>query len=295
MANRRMISSDIFEDDFIGSLSFFERLVWIGLFAVCADDQGRSIDNPAIIRAKVFPYDRNVDDAKVEAAMEQAARAGKVIRYEASNGTRLLQITKWWQYQTPSWASPSKYPAPDGWVDRVKYHTAGNKIITKNWDIPGGLHEELRSALHSDLNSRIEEDEVNVKGEVKYSAKKSSQKPKTAAKTPHPKGDERTKHPAIQCFRGVTGKYPPKAVYDDVIKEFGESPDGKKFADVFRVWVKRGFKPTNIEGLLVWYRDGIPEWGGNGNGSKQQTRHEKNMAVLKEFMDSEEVIIDGNQ
>lgn len=40
---------------------------------------------------------------------------------------------------------------------------------------------------------------------------------------------------------------------------------------------------------------GIFELKSNGNGSKQQTRHEKNMAVLKEFMDSEEVIIDGNQ
>lgn len=160
MTSRRMIASDIFEDDFIGSLSFFERLVWIGLFAVCADDQGRIIDNPAIIRAKVFPFDQNVDDTKVETAMEQAAKAGKVMRYEVA-GRRLLQIIKWWEYQTPSWASPSKYPAPPGWVDRHKYHAAGNEIKSLNWGQPGGLC----SPLTSKLSRAIEEGEVKGDGE----------------------------------------------------------------------------------------------------------------------------------
>jgi len=41
MGNRRMISADIFEDEFTGQLNYFERLLWIGLFATVADDQGR--------------------------------------------------------------------------------------------------------------------------------------------------------------------------------------------------------------------------------------------------------------
>jgi hypothetical protein len=167
MASRRMISSDIFEDDFVGSLSFFERLVWIGVFGAVADDQGRLLDSPVLIRSKVFLYDANVSDDKVDEALVKMAMAGKITRYQA-DGKRLLQITSWWIYQTPAWASPSKFPPPEGWMDRVKYHVSGNKIVVLNWDKPGGYPDKLPSGLHSGLGSGIEDGEGdgNGNGEV---------------------------------------------------------------------------------------------------------------------------------
>ena len=66
----------------------------------------------------------------------------------------MIQIVNWWKHQTPSWASPSNYPAPDGWVDREKYHAAGNKVATTNWDTQGGFNN-LHSALHSTLHSQL--------------------------------------------------------------------------------------------------------------------------------------------
>jgi hypothetical protein len=169
MANRRMTSSELFEDDFIGSLDFFQRYMWIGLFVACADDQGRFADSHAIIRAKVFPYDRDVTDDIVEAALCKFFDAGKIARYVV-NGKQLIQIVKWWSYQSPSWASPSKYPAPDGWTDRYKYHTTGNKISVENWNTPGGytmLHSGQGSKLHSGQGSAIDksESESEVKSE----------------------------------------------------------------------------------------------------------------------------------
>lgn len=141
MANRRMIASDLFEDDFIGGLSFFERLLWIGLITSVADDQGRMMDAPALIRSRVFLYDiEQVKDSQVEDCMDKLYKCGKIVRYVADN-KHLIQITKWWKYQTPAWASPSKYPAPVGWVDRVKCHISGNKVKTENWDKIGGYVE----------------------------------------------------------------------------------------------------------------------------------------------------------
>jgi hypothetical protein len=154
-----MIASDIFEDDFICGQGWFERLLWIGLVVACADDQGRFLNSPAIIRARVFPTDTNVTDEKVELALTNFAEAGKVILYSAGV-RRLVQIARWWIYQTPAWASPSKYPAPEEWTDRVKYHTTGRKIVIENWDHRGGY------SLHSPLHRAIEEEEVKVKGEV---------------------------------------------------------------------------------------------------------------------------------
>lgn len=161
----RLIHSDLFEDDFVGGLSFFERLLWIGLFGAVADDQGRFLDSPALIRAKVFLYDANVTDDMVEKALVKLATAGKIIRYSAG-GKRLCQIANWWKYQKPSWASESKYPAPEGWHDRVKMHAPGGGIISRGWDTPGGylpsrLPSGLPSGLPSEQGRRINE----VKGE----------------------------------------------------------------------------------------------------------------------------------
>jgi hypothetical protein len=136
MANRRMIASDIFEDDFIGGLSFFERLLWIGIITSVADDQGRMMDNPALIRSKVFLFD-SILDSEVESALRKINAASKIVRYIVGNKA-LIQIVNWWKYQTPSWASPSKYPPPPEWTDRAKYHAVGNKVITCNWDNIGG-------------------------------------------------------------------------------------------------------------------------------------------------------------
>ena len=93
MASKRIIDSALFEDDFVGGLDFFGRYLWIGLFSAVADDQGRFLDNAAIIRAKVFPFDTVTDD-QVEAVLVQLAEAGKINRYQA-DGKRLVQINHW--------------------------------------------------------------------------------------------------------------------------------------------------------------------------------------------------------
>ena len=163
MANRRMIAGDFFEDEFVGQLDHFERLLWIGLIVAVADDQGRLFDSPALIRAKVFLFD-NITDDQVEEALNKLWRANKIIRYE-KGGKKLIQIMKWWIYQTPSWASASKYPAPDNWVDREKYHAPGNKVVTNNWDKDGGLHSPLYSAEDSAIDDV--KGDVNGEDEVK--------------------------------------------------------------------------------------------------------------------------------
>lgn len=174
-----MTSSELFEDDFIGTLDFFQRYLWIGLFVACADDQGRFIDNHAIIRAKVFPFDRNVDDNMVEKAINKLNEDGKVVRYVAGN-KHLIQITKWWVYQTPSWASPSKYPPPDKWTDRYRFHTIGNHVSTENWDISGGFEQgsTLRSRQGSAIDESEGEDDVKCESNVK--SNKSSSTPRDA-------------------------------------------------------------------------------------------------------------------
>lgn len=166
MASSRLIHGELFEDDFVGSLSFFERLLWVGLFGAVADDQGRFLENFALIRVKVYLYDANVTDDMVEKALVKLATAGKIVRYSAS-GKRLCQIVNWWKYQKPSWASESKYPAPEGWHDRVKMHVQGGGVVSRGWDEQGGyLPSGIPSGIPSGQGRRIGRRIKEVKGEV---------------------------------------------------------------------------------------------------------------------------------
>lgn len=126
-------------DAVIGHLDPIERLLWIGLITAVADDQGRMLDSTALVRVKVFPFDLdNVSDVQVERGLAKLALAKKITRYVAADGTRLIQIVKWWRHQCPSWAAPSAYPAPGEWQDRIKCHVGGGKVVMFEWDGRGG-------------------------------------------------------------------------------------------------------------------------------------------------------------
>lgn len=162
-ANRRMITGEVWEDDFFTSLSIFERLLWIGIITGCADDQGRLQDNAVLIRSKVFPMD-DVAIQQVEDALIRFAEASKIVRY-IEGGKRLIQIANWWKHQTPRWAGHSNYPPPPRWLDRERYHSAGNKIITLNWDVQGGyIADSIDGNTNNDVNDDVNDDD-DIKGD----------------------------------------------------------------------------------------------------------------------------------
>ena len=130
MATKRMILSAIWEDEWFGQIDYFQQALWIGLFSKCADDQGRILYNPTLIRASIFPY-KDPPITEINLAIESFAEAGKIIIYN-SNGKGLIQIVAWWKNQKPQWANPSLYAAPDGWTDHIRTRQGG--VFTQiNW------------------------------------------------------------------------------------------------------------------------------------------------------------------
>lgn len=140
MSKMRAIRPEIFDDDFVGNLDYFQRWLWIGLFAVVADDQGRFWLNPLKIRAAILshPRDAEITDDQIIQAIEVFVESGKIHSYYKDNKT-ICQIVSWWKHQQPRWASGSDYPPPDKWQDRERYSAGQGKTpVTKNWDLPGG-------------------------------------------------------------------------------------------------------------------------------------------------------------
>lgn len=156
----RTITPEIFADDFFGQLDMASRLIWLGMILVTADDQGRMLNNPALIRRDVFPYDDVALDT-ITQSIEKFAHANRIILYSTGvNGTHksLIQIVNWWKYQkSASWMGPSQFQSPEGWTDRVRCHTANQQITMQGWDhkggFPNGLPNGLPSSLHSNQGS----------------------------------------------------------------------------------------------------------------------------------------------
>lgn len=69
--------------------------------------------------------------------------------------------------------------------------------------------------------------------------------------------DDRTNSLSIQAFRKVTGKFPPKQLYDSVIEILGDNPNESNMKLCYQAWLSRGYNPSATT-WLEWYRDGIP-------------------------------------
>jgi hypothetical protein len=74
---------------------------------------------------------------------------------------------------------------------------------------------------------------------------------------------------AVEAYREVRERYPNKAGM--LLIDAAGITDLELWKKCVAVWIGRGYKPTNIDGMLSWYRQGfIPgqgEWRGNANGN----------------------------
>lgn len=84
-------------------------------------------------------------------------------------------------------------------------------------------------------------------------------KAKTAKKSAEPDG--RAEHPAIVAVRNLHPKsyFPPKEIWDLLIRLLGDEPDLVLLRECQEVWVSVGYKPNNYSWATDWYVSGIPE------------------------------------
>lgn len=130
MPDYRVFKRNLVENERFGTLPLFAQHLFM-MLCLLADDQGRLIGHPAFIRSRAFPY-QDVSLSDVSDGLAALSAAGLILRYQAE-GRELIQILTWWDDQSRmQWASPSEYPAPDGWEDRVRYRK-GNQIVARNW------------------------------------------------------------------------------------------------------------------------------------------------------------------
>lgn len=127
---KRMVDSGMWSNENFAALPAMARLLQIGIINH-ADDQGRIKAHPAYLRSQIFPYDDvSIDD--ITKWLKLIVANGTATTY-AIEGKSYIQLINWWDYQSLQYASPSEYPSPQGWDDRIRYNAKGGMVLTHNW------------------------------------------------------------------------------------------------------------------------------------------------------------------
>jgi hypothetical protein len=108
VARIRSIKPEYFDDPDIGQLSAEAALTFIGIWTE-ADKRGRLVDDPRRLKVRVRPY----SSADFIATLAELVDAGFLIRYQSSDGVKLLQVRSFERHQKTHKLEPdSHYPEP---------------------------------------------------------------------------------------------------------------------------------------------------------------------------------------
>ena len=111
MGRIRSVKPGFFKSLDIAELDRETRLHFIGLWTY-ADDDGRGIDDPRLIKADVWPLDDDVTSDDIERFQAELEKRGRIVRY-SDGQRRYFEIHKWHDHQKPNRPTPSKLPSGD--------------------------------------------------------------------------------------------------------------------------------------------------------------------------------------
>lgn len=90
-----------------------------------ADDQGRLTGQPKQLKAIACPMRDEITEKNIPELLKELEGADLIIQYSRSSEP-LIQIKSWWSFQSGMRRIyPSKYPALEGWEDRIKDVSVG--------------------------------------------------------------------------------------------------------------------------------------------------------------------------
>lgn len=120
MSRIRSAKPSWWSDQLLVTLTRDERFTYKGLIEVCADDEGRFIADPRVVKGRVWPYDDDLTTEWVERVLatlsalgadEHDGEYGRIMLY-AHKGARYGWVVRWARHQRISHPTPSTLPPP---------------------------------------------------------------------------------------------------------------------------------------------------------------------------------------
>jgi hypothetical protein len=116
----RTIKPGTFVSLTLAALPITTRLHFIGLWCY-ADDEGRGLDDPRLLKAALWPLDTKITPAVVERYQAELADADLIVRYQAE-GRAYFQVTHWKEHQRVNRPQPSLIPPASFTEESVNAH-----------------------------------------------------------------------------------------------------------------------------------------------------------------------------
>jgi hypothetical protein len=135
----RSIKPEFWRSDDINSLSWDNRLLFVGLWSY-VDDNGVGVDKLSSIAADLFAGDleSNPPDtfARVSRGLEQLAEAGRIVRYSVENRP-YLEVVNWDKHQRIDRPNKARFPRSD--ADAAEIRETLARVAAK---VPSGTEEQ---------------------------------------------------------------------------------------------------------------------------------------------------------
>lgn len=140
-----MLSPEFFTSGPVNNLPIAAMVTFAGLWTYF-DDYGRGEDDPALVKAVVWPRRRTQTVARVAADLDEIASQELICRYQVA-GVRLIHSPSWPEHQRISHPTASKLPPckihePDQWAIYLRQRGDGRDRFRNH---SGAIPEELGS------------------------------------------------------------------------------------------------------------------------------------------------------
>jgi len=250
IARGRIVPQSLSTDPRMGQLSLKAALLFPLIWINC-DDQGRVSGNPHEIKYACCPNIDHITKTDIAELLEELQEQGLVKVYTTSK-TQAIQMLDWWEEQKLQWAYPSRYPAPEGWTDHLRYHPTPKEIITENWP-PSGQQlafEILPSKLPSKLQSEVSQTlpiEKEIEKEVEKEIEEEEGRLPSAlgSTSPSPTTDiQIINRFLIKSFKHEWGRVPAEAP-DTVIEKKPNARELAQLRDLGKELSARGGVPLD--------------------------------------------------
>jgi hypothetical protein len=128
----RAIYPDICTSRSVAACSIEAQLLFDRLVAQ-ADDQGRIEGDIAILKTVCVPLVERITTRNLSRFLSELEAEELIYRYQSGRSS-LTQIPTWWRWQQGQRrAYPSRWPAPEGWIDAIYGHGEGSQASYKTW------------------------------------------------------------------------------------------------------------------------------------------------------------------
>jgi hypothetical protein len=245
----RNIKPNLFRNELLGidEVEIAVGFLFSGLWC-CADKEGRLEDRPLRIKADIFPY-RTIESPVFNGWLTDLERMGFILRYEV-DGKKIIQVINFAEHQSPHHTEKdSVLPPPPAELLAGK----GLAALTAKSLLKDGESTDLKRSDSLIPDSLI----PDSKGKEPPAPKKrKSAKPR----------DERIDHPAMKLVLEIMSRWPPKDLWDKIIRELGTTPDAVFFTACYEQWRSVNGNAMNLEKWLFEpaRTKSLPEVYGNG-------------------------------